>query len=443
MIIEFSVTNFRSIHQKQVFSMVASSAKSKPDNIFEHSTSNGDTVTLTKAAVIYGANASGKSNMIRALWALRNLLTTSDKIKINEPLSAYDPFLFDAASAKEPAMFEIIFIAKNNEKYRYSISFNAQEIIKEELFSYPKSKKRELFTRPYEIPITDDNIHIGRLGKELNYKKYETHKKLPLLSIFGKASTYHKDISPVYAYFEGLEIGDIVNSGQINRLVSTIKSDIQKEENGWLKEKIEELVRACDTQIQGFQLDKDGKNFDIRSIEEVENNDQKQYKRIENEVLFATHFVYENNIKTGTAYLPFKEESLGTNRLFALGGLMLKILKTGGTIIFDELDTSLHPYVSRFLVRLFLNPMSNPHNAQLIFTTHEPTLMDRNLLRADQIWFADKSNPYGKTEIFSAQDFDGVREDIPFDKWYMAGKFGAIPQISEINFIAGHVKEAV
>jgi hypothetical protein len=124
-----------------------------------------------------------------------------------------------------------------------------------------------------------------------------------------------------------------------------------------------------------------------------------------------------------------------------LGGLILKTLKTGGTIIFDELDTSLHPYVSRFLVLLFLDPMSNPHNAQLIFTTHEPTLMDRNLLRADQIWFADKSNPYGKTEIFSAQDFDGVREDIPFDKWYMAGKFGAIPQISEINFISSHAKE--
>ena len=440
MIVEFSVTNFRSIHQKQVFSMVASSAKSKPDNIFEHNISNGDTVTLTKAAVIYGANASGKSNMMRALWALRNLVTTSERIKINEPLSAYDPFLFDAVSVKEPTMFEIIFIAKNNEKYRYSISFNAQEILKEELFSYPKIKKRELFTRPYEILEKDNNIHIGRLGKELNHKKYEMHKKIPFLSLFGNANTYHKDISPVYTYFEGLGTWNVANFGSIDMLVSTIKSDIQKEENGWLKEKIEELVRACDTQIQGFQLDKDSKILDLKQIEYVDKNDQRQYKIVKNEVLFATHFVYENSIKTGTANLPFKEESLGTNRLFALGGLILKTLKTGGTIIFDELDTSLHPYVSRFLVLLFLDPMSNPHNAQLIFTTHEPTLMDRNLLRADQIWFADK-NPYGKTEIFSAQDFDGVREDIPFDKWYMAGKFGAIPQISKINFISSHAKE--
>jgi AAA15 family ATPase/GTPase len=120
--------------------------------------------------------------------------------------------------------------------------------------------------------------------------------------------------------------------------------------------------------------------------------------------------------------------------------LILKALEKGETIIFDELDTSLHPRLSRFLVKLFLNPLSNPNNAQLIFTAHETNLLDKDMLRSDQIWFAEK-NERGETLIYSAQDFEGVREDIPFDKWYLAGKFGAIPDIQDIQFIFDYEQE--
>jgi AAA15 family ATPase/GTPase len=123
--------------------------------------------------------------------------------------------------------------------------------------------------------------------------------------------------------------------------------------------------------------------------------------------------------------------------LFWRGRLILEKLQQGGVLIFDELDNSLHPKLVRLLVLLFTNPRSNPKNAQLIFATHEVTLLDRDLFRTDQIWFTEK-NQFGETQLFSAQDFDGVREDVPFDKWYMAGKFGGLPKFEDIETIFNH-----
>jgi hypothetical protein len=136
----------------------------------------------------------------------------------------------------------------------------------------------------------------------------------------------------------------------------------------------------------------------------------------------------------GVRELPLYQESAGTNVLFALGGIILRRLEQGGVLFFDELDNSLHPKLSKFLVRLFNNPVSNTKNAQLVVATHEVTLLDKEVFRKDQIWFCEKDR-YGVTEIFSAKDFDGVRDDTPFDKWYMNGKFGGQPKIKELEFI--------
>jgi AAA15 family ATPase/GTPase len=417
MIIEFSVTNFRSVHQKQVFSMEANNARSKADNIFEQTLTNGESVSLVKSAVIYGANASGKSNVIRSLEELKEFIVGANRIENDVPIPYYTPFKFNTQSIKTPTEFEVIFIAKNKEKYHYSLVFNEEEILKEELYHYPKKQKRNLFTRPFVKNEIDENLHIGRLSKELGYKKYEIHKKLPFLSLFGKAENYHTDISPVYTYFKVLEIWNVAESS----FISVILRDLQKESYITLKTQIEKLVQICDTQIQSIRIDDIHKTFFDRSAS-------------------SEHKIFEGHNEIGSSFLPFQEESHGTNRLVALGGLILKTLEKGGVIVFDELESSLHPYISRFLVRLFLNKNSNPHNAQLIFTSHDYHLMDKEIMRADQIWFAEKTE-FGETEIFSAQDFDGVREDIPFDKWYMAGKFGAVPHINEIEFIFGDDKE--
>ena len=132
----------------------------------------------------------------------------------------------------------------------------------------------------------------------------------------------------------------------------------------------------------------------------------------------------------------FQKESNGTIRLYGLGALILLILNRGCILVIDEIDNSLHPKLCKFLIKLFHHPLTNPRNAQLIFASHETTLLDRELLRKDQIWFTEK-NKYGETQLFSAQHFDQVKGDEPFDLWYMQGKFGGQPNIKEVEFIYG------
>ena len=289
------------------------------------------------------------------------------------------------------------------------------------MYHFPKKKPQIIFNRGAEKNPEDQNIHVIKLGKNFNYKKFEIFKKLPLISLFGKAENYHTIISPVYSYFNELEIWNVTDSSWVKRLADYIKSDLQKIENKELVGQVERLISEADTQIQSLIIDSE------KPLEEEETitlDEKRSIRRVKkNEILYGEHNVYESERKVDTHALPFSNESFGTNKLFALGGLIIKTLKNGGVIFFDELDSSLHPILTRLVVDYFQE--HNQGNSQLIFTTHETFILNKEF-RSDQIWFTQK-NEFGETELFSAQDFEGVREDIPFEKWYLGGKFGAIP----------------
>jgi len=438
MILEFSISNFRSIQEKQTFTMVASSSRSKSGNTFDISLTNGDTVKLIKTAAIYGANGSGKSNFIRALFEIRKFIVNSKEITVDMPIPAYDPFLFNTSTINQLSEFEIIFITLDKNKFQYKISFNKNEIVEESLYHFPEKKSQNIFLRGQEKKEADSNIHIAKLGKNLGYKKYEVFKKIPFLSFFGKAENYHTLITPVYSYFNELEIWNATSTTWVSRLANYIKEELQKSENNSELKQLEELICTADSQIQSLQIDYDKK---IKENETITTDENKTINKVrQNEVLYGEHKVFEKHKEISTHNLPFYNESFGTNKLFALGGLIIKILNKGGVIFFDELDTSMHPILSSLLIRIF---QENHHsNSQLVFTTHETFLLIKEF-RTDQIWFAQK-NTYGETEIFSAQDFEGVREEIPFEKWYLAGKFGAIPKIDAPHtFITNGEKETI
>ncbi len=428
MILECSIRNFRSIFEKQTFSMLASSSRSKIENTMEISLANGELVKLIKTAAIYGANSSGKSNFIRALFEIRRFIVKSNEITVDKPIQAIDQFVFNSESKSQPTEFEIVFIIKTKTKFQYRIAFNENEIIEESLFHFPNKKPQNIFKRGEEKKETDENIHIAKLGKNFGSKQYEVYKKLPFLAIFGKADHYHTTISPIFTYFNELEIWNVTDNSWIKILSGYIKQEIQKGENNKLVKRLERLLYFADTQIHSLVIDKENK-IEHEILETTENISI--FKVRQNEVVFSNHKFFDNKTEKGIYNLPFFQESFGTNKLFALGGLILMIIEKGGVIIFDELDSSMHSILSKLLIQLFHSNQSA--NAQLIFTTHEINLLSKEL-RSDQIWFAEK-NVFGETEIFSAQDFDGVREDIPFDKWYLGGKFGAIPHISEIQSI--------
>jgi len=412
MILEFEVENYRSIKERQVFSMIAESSKSKPKNVFEHQLANGETIRLLKAAVVYGANASGKSNLWKAFTSLRNFVLA--KLSVNDLIEFYDPFLFNRNSSIRPTIFILTFIGEGNIKYRYEIVFNKEQVFTEILDFYPKGKPQNLIKRSVNKEA-NGVIHIAKLGQIKNYKEIKVYQNQLVLSKFGFDTP---DIDyfflPIYQYFDK---GNFLQPNSINsNNIESIRNDLSRilELDKKLLNTLSQLLRIVDTKIDKVTLEK---SYD---------NSKK---------IHGVHTIYDDGRKkTGTYRLDFKHESIGSNVLLALGALIITKLQIGGLILIDEIDTSLHPNLAKTLIQLFQSPIANPKNAQIIFTTHETAFLDKDLFRKDQIWFTEK-NDYGETELFSIQDFDKVREDTPFDKWYMAGKFGGIPDIKELEAI--------
>ena len=209
-----------------------------------------------------------------------------------------------------------------------------------------------------------------------------------------------------------------------------------------LVKKINKLISIADTKISRVEVtERDSEAFSALP-DELRDSMSARYKF----ETFGIHPIFEDGNQVGEERFSFKsQESQGTNMMFAIGGLILEAFERPfPTVIFlDEFDNSLHPDLAKFLIELFHNPKVNSNNSQLIFATHETTLLERKIFRKDQIWFSEK-NKLGETEFFSVKDFkdlNNLRSDIPFDKWYHAGKFGAVPNIRKFEFLSAYEKK--
>ncbi|GAB3719268.1 ATP/GTP-binding protein [Spirosoma flavus] len=433
MLVEFKVANFRSIRSEQMFTMAAESGRSKSDNTFTLTLADNSEERLLRSAVIYGANASGKSNFIIAFHAFRYFVSESSKFKVDRPITCYEPFLLDVVFENAPVEFEITFINKENIKHRYGIKFNRQSVVYEQLDFYPNGKLTNLFKRINGSEDYDE-LSLGKSLKDKNISR-KVFKNQLYLSRFG-FSEPHDQLTPIYRYLNELNIWNASNKIRLDLLRKDISEFILEPNNENFAKRLSKLIKVADTKIEKISVKAALENeFDFPDF--LPDDLKKQIIADNSIKAFATHTLYKDNIEIGVRELPFDEESQGTNVLFALGGLILQTLDKGGVIIVDELDNSLHPKLSKFLVRLFNSPVTNKRNAQLIFASHEVTLLDKDNLRKDQIWFTAKDK-FGETELFSAKDFEGVRDDTPFDKWYNSGKFGGDPKIKEVEFIFGN-----
>lgn len=415
MLIEFTVENFRSIRDAQTFTMEAFGSKFLlENNVGEVELAGGKTMRLLKSAVVYGANASGKSNLIKAFYNLCFMITESGSFKVGKGINCYEPFLLDKNSEGKPTRFKITFIGKNTIKYVYEIAYNKEEIVEEKLDYYPNGKIANLFKRSnIQFHFEEEPFDTIDYGSKLEDKKNTNNQILTnqlFLSKFG--ANAHKQLTEIYQYFSEIIVGDALDKNDIKHLQETVTEEINKPKNKHLLMRLNNLIKIADTKIDSVS---------IKSIQDKLRP-------------FAQHAIYEGDTIIAEKSFNVEEESIGTQVLFTLGFSILKVLDKGGIFIFDELDSSLHPQLSSFLVRLFHNPITNSKNSQIIFSTHEVLLLDKNTFRKDQIWFTEKDKT-GATELFSANDFDGVRDDMPFDKWYLAGKFGGTPHIAESKFL--------
>lgn len=428
MILNIYVKNFRSFKDEISFSMLAESSKTKEDNVFNYPLYEGkDEIRLLKSAMIYGANASGKSNLLRVLMEITNFIVR-DKPNLGQPIPSYDPFKFDINSAKAPTEFFLEFIGTDSIRYKYELVFDNKNIIREELNYWPNRKSVNLFAR--QIPEKNQQaiIHTGKLGRIFKSSKpIEVFHNQALLSKFGQ-DTPNDIISAVYIYFSSLEVINAFNTMQSHSMQNEMSEIVLTNPN--LLAKINALLRIADTGLNGINV---LENTYISSDPSLSPDLKSLINKNHKYTLSGIHSLFnQSKLLSENEQLPFSEESNGTKAIFSLGGKILYAIEKGVTIFVDELETSLHPFLCKLLVSLFQNKKINKLNAQIIFTTHDTNLLDKYLFRKDQIWFAEK-NEVGSTTMYSLQDFNDVREDTPFDKWYLAGKFGGIPDLESLE----------
>lgn len=425
MLISFKIKNFRSFKEEATFSMEAEATKQKSQNVIDVELPGNNQIRLLKIAMAFGANASGKSNLIRAFYNLVNYIIR--KPQVNNKIWMYDPFLFHTTTSTSNSEFELSFIGPQNVKYSYQIIFNQTQIESEVLNYYPNGKIANVFTRTPGIE-NNSNIHTGILGGIFGKKEIKVFNNQLLLSKFGDDEPI-EELTNIFLYFKNYEVINATNYNHRTSIKAQVDEVTYNDKN--IYNKLNALIKFADTQLKGFLV----QNIKEENISENIRTTLKEKINTNPYIVFGIHSIFNDLIDTGQTFpLQFDNESTGTQVLYALGGKVILTLENGGVLIVDELDTSLHPFLTRMLILMFQSEKLNPKRAQLIFTTHDMTLLDRELVRRDQVWIAEK-NKKGISEIFSLQDFDGVREETPFDKWYLAGKFGGLPNIKSVDSI--------
>ena len=409
MISDIQFKNYRSFRDVCDFTMEASSSESKQDNVFITPISENADEQLLKIAVIYGANASGKTNIIRLLYSLRSMITNQTETQGDSGIVFFDPFLLDDVSEKLPTYISISFII-DGIKYEYSLSFNKEEFVSEKLSYSPKGVSALIFEREKDCESTNEikkyKVKYGSTIK--NKDKFFVFRNKLILSKF-LFEIPNELITPVAKYLGNIHIANGYHNKMIKDLWEEVK--VWLEEDSKRKDKLMELLAFADLGIKTFIIPAEEKSL--------------------HKVKF-THKKFVKSQSVEDVSFLFDDESYGTRQLFVLGGKVLQSLESGMPLLVDEMDTGFHTYISSLILDLYRNKRINKKNAQLIITTHDINLLDENSLRKDQVWFCEKSKE-GASELFSLADFEGVCENTPFAEWYMANKFGALPNIKSLE----------
>ena len=404
MLVEFGIKNYRSIKDEVVFSMLSTKDRTLDKNLISTDVLREDD-RLLKSAAIYGANASGKSNVMRAMFFLTMLVVNSHTHQKGQGVR-FEPFKLDKKSLKEPTMLWVVFI-KDGLRYLYSVSFNREKIIDESLHYYPKNRKATIFERTKTTKF--------KFTKDVKKQTLISERTLENVLYLSKSAQENFDpTSPAFEWFDK----DLVMIGPVIDERVTVKM-LQSEKN--MKELVLKALSAADLGIEDFSatLMKDfEKGTDSKLVSYFKN------------VGVSLEALEIKTVRKGIPFSFNSEESEGTKRMFSLMGYWSHTLKNGKVLMIDEIETKLHPFLNEFLVNLFHDPKQNKNDAQLVFTTHNTYLLDQDIFRRDQIWFTKKDPETGKTDLYSLVEYK-PRKDKDIKKGYLAGRYGALPFVKD------------
>lgn len=416
MLIEFSIKNFLSFKDKVTLSM----EKGNGDENLENVISN-DIADLLKTTAICGANASGKSNILKAFTCAILMVRNSNLIPVGGKWNFIKPFLFDEVSKNKPSEFEFVFIA-NKVKYRYFFSADVSKIYDETLDAYYSQKPTNIFTRTntnnYEF--NNDKNKLESLAAK------NTENKLFLST----ATTWNYDkTKDAFLWFAtAIDTFDSFDNISDQDLID------YSNENENLKDFALKLLKESDILIKDMHVDYEEKDIDSTMMDMLVPplaRTQETFK-MKNVKIELEHEVTDDSNNKHSYKLNFTEESSGTRVLFAFAPYLKRAFESSRVIIVDELERSMHPALLEFIIKLFNNKDINKANSQLIFTTHAANLLNLELLRRDEIWFTEKNADNGISDLYPLDSFS-VRKDENIQKGYINGRYGAIPFIKDVD----------
>ena len=428
MLIRFRESNFRSIRDTQELSLVANSREDREDVFHDEATG----LDLLRVAAIYGANAAGKTNVLGALEFLQKAVRDSHaKWKPEDPIP-WEPFLLDPESRTRPTSFEVDFLL-GGARYQYGLEFDAERVRREWLHAYPSQRRQVWFDRDAGAaePFT--------FGKHLkgNNRTIESLTRKNSLFLSVAAANNHQALLPVYLWFvENLKFlapGDRSTQYALHWL-----SEGGEERRG----RVLSLLRLADLGIVGLEVRQEPIPWLTEEFNWVKIFQEQQLDGLAELKELADRgnpkLVLHHQSRGGAVPFVLENESHGTQAWLSLAGALLNALDNGGTLSVDELDGSLHPHLCFELLRLFQDPAWNPKGAQLIFNTHDTTLLGNLLgepgLHRDQVWFVEKDSE-GATHLYPLTDFS-PRKDENLERGYLQGRYGAIPFIEPSSWSA-------
>ncbi|MDB9445451.1 AAA family ATPase [Anabaena sp. CS-542/02] len=421
MLIEFSIGNYRSFKDKVTFSMKAANIVAQDTKTDEHNTFVvDDKLTLLKSAAIYGANASGKSNLAKAINFMKWFMINSSKeTQSTEPINV-EPFALSTETQTQPSLFEMVFIL-DDKTYRYCFKATEKNIVSEWLFYVPKKRQTRLFERKDQ----EFNISKNFQGEDVQSK---TRENALFISV---AAQFNVEIAKKILDWLTTKIQII--SGLNSYLSYTVKFLEPGHDN---REEIIQLIKNLDLDIRDIRVTEREITLNPLLIpEELLKELKSGTVKATSQTIMTMHKKFDpqgNFISLESFYLD-NQESEGTKKIFSIAGLLIDTLKKGNTLIFDEFDARLHPLMSKAIVEMFNSQETNYKNAQLIFMTHDTNLLNNKLFRRDQIWFTEK-NKYGATDLYSLVEYK-IKNDASFESDYIKGKYGAIPFIGNLSQI--------
>lgn len=422
MLISFRVENFRSINDEAELSLVVP-AWVETDHAVTPMNGAGHMKVGTVAA-IFGSNASGKTNLIRAIWQMAAMVTDSHQRWKPHGGVPHSPF-FAAPYSEQETMFDLDFML-DGDRYQYGFRFDMKRVTEEWLYSFPKHRPRLLFDRDA------DREEEYRFGRALRGKTQVIADLTRDNSLFlsAAAANNHSQLTPVAEWFDR-HIDRSTPEDRKMRVKYGLSRAIGDDQR---KQRTLKLLRSADLGIEDFRLVEHEMDDETRS--RVTNivkalDPEADIKKVDwNELAQQAQFAHR--VEAGTSFLTLSEESDGTRAWLALVGTLLDVLEDGRLLIVDELDASLHPQLTSEVVRIFHNSDLNTGGAQLIFNTHDPSLMGTLLgdapLRRDEVWLTEKGND-GGTRLYPLTDFR-PRKAENLERGYLQGRYGGVPFIN-------------